>query len=193
MSHSTLYPGFVKLHYNVSGLNHVMVIPVLPYVAVGGDYWLQIKSNTVGEYWKDLVDDFVVVLRPLLSTAVSIISAELWTIASVDADPVFADVHDIDLAGSNVSAFTSMGQLVLTFRTEAGGVLKSYVMEPSYAPNLIYSPPNYSAVTAIKTYADWFSSAGSFAVGRDGSFPVVGIRGRTKTNDALRKKRQLFS
>lgn len=192
MAHNSLYPSFVKVFYTVSSLQHVQTLPVLAYEGVGG-WWLQNQSSSVGQTWEDSMALYDDILKIVLSTTNSVINfAELWTYDSEEGDPIFRETFEIDTIGTWATAPVQMGQLVLSFRTALGGVLKTYVMETPAVVNQILTPPTMGG-TQINAYRNWVLGSTGFVVGRDGSFPIAVIRGRTKTNDALRKKRQLFS
>lgn len=189
---NSLYPGFIKLFYTVSNLQHTATLPVLPFEGVGG-WWVMIKSTSVGEIWTAAVDDYVNAVKILFTSASSsFLFAELWTYDSPESDPIFRDTYQLDQAGTATGSPVQMSQAVMSLRTEGGGILKAYLMETVLDANLIRNPPNFGH-TGLNALETLLTGPSGFVVGRDGTFPIAAIRVRTKTNDALRRKRQLFS
>lgn len=185
MTDSSLYPGFAKIHYNSGGHAHVQILPLLPYQGVGGAWFVQYKSSSIGDTFANAMAAWAAVLKLFIVTTGSIVDAELWTLASVGADPIYRETVALNIAGTNAAASLARGQWALTLRTQLGGLLRIYIMEASVAIDTIYPPPFAGIIASI---VNLLIGANGMVVGRDGSFPVVGIRAVSKENDALRKK-----
>jgi hypothetical protein len=185
MAIHSLYPGFVKIAYTSNGHPHTMVLPVKPEVS--GSTWA-LEKVLGGSYdpWTDAVDAFVLLQKGELKTTDSINTAELWTLASESADPLFREVYAVSQAGTGSAANVPYGERVITFRTAAGGLLRHYLMEGSTPVNVRDNPP--FAASAYNDVALMFISSDGFVFGRDGGQPITPIRMTSKTNDALRKK-----
>lgn len=191
---NSLYPGFILLFYTVSTLQHKAILPVLPYQGVGGAWFVQTVSSSIGVTWESAVNSYASVLRGAWNAATgSVDYAELWTYESLDGDPIFRASSALTLAGNGGQPATLMQQSVITFRTKNGGISKLYIMEQALAVNQVLSPPGFGGNTVLGGLSTLVLGSSGFVVGRDGSFPIAAIRARTKTNDALRRKRQLFS
>lgn len=193
MAANSLFPGFVKIFYTTNGHQHIMTQPVDPYVGVGGAFGLNTGNPGPGYFpWTAGIDAFVAVLRPLIHSSSSINRAELWTLAAPGADPIYQDTHEIELAGTSATVPQPNSQLVVSFRTTTGGLLRVYVMEGSNTVNQELFPPVWGN-TIIANFVNYIASNTGYLKGRDGGQPKVGIRLLTKTNDALRKKYLLDS
>lgn len=180
----SLYPGFIKLNYKGNGHTHIQVIPVVPDEILG--VWNLVCKDNVARGWTASVDSYVVKLKPFFKTTDSLISAQLWTIASEGADPVFVEEYALAVAGTDAGTITPYGQYVTTMRTQAGGLYRSYLMETTVGANVSQIPP-FGAGRG-KDLADYLVSGSSMVRGRDGSPCVAAIRTISKYNDALRKK-----
>jgi hypothetical protein len=83
-----------------------------------------------------------------------------------------------------------MEEIVYSFRTGAGGVLKIYGMEASIAANQRL-PLRTSSAAPHGAIATYLMGTDGWVIGRDGGFPIAGRFITTKINDALRKKQLL--
>src|SRR5512147_55416 len=89
---NSLYPGFVKIQYTVQSRPHRMIVPVSPYQAIGGDWWLSEKNDSIGQPWDTAIQALFNVLTPFFNTGDFAVSgAELWTIAAPGDDPIFQE------------------------------------------------------------------------------------------------------
>jgi hypothetical protein len=186
MARYSLYPGFIKIRYTGNGHVHYQTIPVRPFVAVGGGWWLEQKLGGAGDPWADSVNDYVLLLKPFLGPTDEIQVAHLWTMASEDAEPVFQEEHNIAVAGTAGGAGVAYGQVVFTMRTTLGGLARVYIMEGVNAVNAKLYPP--FGAGPVKSISDFIKGDTSFFVGRDGAFLSSVVSYTSKTNDALRKK-----
>lgn len=190
MAENSLYPGFVLIKYSVATRPHKMILPVLPVLTAGGDYNLTQKNSLTGDSpWQGLVQDWLDTIDVRWNEGdIAISTAELWTLADVNADPVYRDAFTpTDPTGGGAST-VSYSETVMTFRTLGGGILRIYQMETVGAVNSVSLPPTYGGSVAAQGILAFLLSDDNFIVGRDGTFPVAGIRLTTKTSDALRKK-----
>lgn len=188
MAENSLFPGFVDLFYTTNGHQHKARIPAAPYLGAGAVWGLETGTPGPGYFpWTAGIDAYVAVLRPLIHSSSQIVRAELWTMASPTADPVFVAVYDVELAGTSAAAPVANSQAVFTFRTDVGGILRTYIMEGSLAVNQEHFPPGWGGAT-LAAFANYIMSANSWLKGRDGGKPFAGVRFLSKTNDTLRKK-----
>lgn len=185
MAINSLYPGFVKLHYSILSREHTMTIPTKPFQAIGGQWFLEMKNTPGGGLWTTLVDAFAAAIKPLLHTTGTFTNAELWTMSSPTADPVFEEVYNVNVAGTNATAAVAYGQVSMTYRTQGGGLYRFVLLEASQAPNVEIFPPYVSPYLAINTY---LIGNTSMVFGRNGGALIAPIRILSKTNDMLRRK-----
>lgn len=194
MVQNSLYPGFVKLNYKRGAITHTATLPVLPQgVPTVGTEPSFFQKNGTAALMSTLVNAFVTVWRPFLFTDMDIQSADYWSVPGPDGDPVWIYSHLIGLQGSGTGSTAAAGEAVMSFRTDQGGLLKIYWMEP-YAALLTVPVQSYPfPAGGTTTFANYMLGGTSWVVGRDGGAPAVPIKFTTKTNDALRRKLYLLS
>lgn len=186
MGRNSLAPGFVRLIYTANGRVHKATLPVEPVNNAG--VWAVEKNNgTLYSPWTGAVDAYVTVFKALLNTSDEVQTAQLWVQVDEDSEPVFEEEHNIATAGTNATSPLAYGQCTMVFRTDFGGLLRLYVMEPAVSLNQHFFPPlsagpfeNLRAHVAGAT-TGWFR-------GRDGGVPTSLCSVTTKINDKLRKK-----
>lgn len=185
MTINSLYPGFVKVHYTSNAHPHVAVLPVKPFLSFDGNWFVETKSGGVGQNLGTALATWCTRFKALLHTSSTIVDAELWTIASIGADPIFAHTYSLAVVGTSGTVANPYSQLVFTWRTSLGGLLRTYLMEGVTPDDTIYYPPSTGAIADI---IDLFTGDNAWICGRDGGFGVGLIRAIAKENDALRKK-----
>lgn len=185
MAKHSLYPGFVRLHYTTNGHAHVMVQPVIPTPS-GASWQLGLVAGGEVDPWTNGIDDFVTVLFPLLKTTDHIDSADLYTMATADATPLFRETYSIGVDGTSASANLPFGQLVFVYRSSVGNTYRNYIMEPPTANDERGGLGDLSGDTL--TYAGFFLSGASYVFSRDGGRPLAMTHFTSKINDKLRKK-----
>lgn len=182
----SLYPGFVKLSYTGNGHAHVMVQPVLPSIS-GATWALEKVLGGTYDPWTDAIDAFNVLFKACLNTSDGIVGAELWTLASESADPIFRESYASVVAGTSGTAALPMAQIEMPHRTADGGIYRLLMMEFAGSnSNFVDRPP--IASNAFKAVSDFLIASTGYVFGRDGSAPVFCTGQFGKINDALRKK-----
>jgi hypothetical protein len=186
MARNSLYPGFVKVYYQSAGHPHVMTLPCKPFLGIDGRWWLEQKQGGAGDSFENLVTPFVTALKPSLHTASSILSAELYSMATPTSEPQWRESVSINTAGTNATAATPYAQQTITFRSANGGIFRLVIMEGGgITVNGEAFPPFAGNTGTIATY---LMGNSSWICARDGGWLIAGVRSLTKTNDALRKK-----
>jgi hypothetical protein len=183
----TLYPGFVKIYYSSAFSEHTQVLPVDPTFS-DPDWVLDRPGSSTSQEWGAAVDAWIALLVPVYNADVTFNYAELWTIASEGADPVFKAAHQIDEAGTAGGATVKASMATVSFRTEGGHNGKIVLVDQTRPVNDKLLSPAFGNVTAYQNIAAFLVGDNDFIKGRDGFFPVSVPRILTKTNDALRKK-----
>lgn len=190
MATHSLSPGFVKLYYTFSGIQHVMTLPVNPTETnpVVGEEPSFTRRNGTTALMSTLVLEWVTLVKAIYAPTAEFQSAEYWS-APTGEDPVWIYTQTLAIVGTSGSANISMSQRVMTFRTTIGGVYKAYFMECDGAVVLntrdaypFSGAPNAAIATYLIGLTNWI-------LARDNGYPIAGINLSTKTNDALRKKR----
>lgn len=186
MARASLYPGFIRILYTGNGHVHKATIPVRPTLDAGT--WKLTKNDgTFYSPWTAAVDAYVLLLKAFLNTADEVQTAQLWTLASGDADPLYVADHAIAAAGTSAVAAVPNGQATLIFRLDSGGLLKLHIMESSSAANIHTFPP-FGAGSVENLRAHVMGAATGFFIGRDGGIPTSCTSFTTKVNDKLRRK-----
>jgi hypothetical protein len=117
----------------------------------------------------------------------SIDFAEIWKYDVGTFDASFITSVPMAFAGLRTAAPVNSSQMIMTFRTTAGGIAKLSFMESPNGGNLPDAPP--FAETSLDDIADAFISGDFPWVGRDGGFPFVTLRLFPGQNEALFKLR----
>lgn len=184
----SLYPGFIKLYYTVSTFEHVMTIPVRPFVNSFGFWWVEMKGTAGGILWTSGLTALVDAIKIHYHTSTTFTYAELWTMDSVEADPLYRETYLLGVAGTSVTANVLMSQTVFSGRSSAGGVAKLYLMESINAVNQKLKPA-YAA--GFATTVSYLLGNSSILTARDGGTWSAVPQVTTKTNDKLRRQRGL--
>lgn len=183
MASNSLYPGFIRLVYTGNAHLHIQTIPIISIDPSGGSYNIGLRGGTQ-DLWTDAIVDYITVAKPFLAAADDFVSASLWEVPTIGADPIFLEETMLGIAGTGGTAVAN-SQTVITFRTNQGGLYRWYLMEGSNAVDVIVNPPFAGAAA---TFVAYMVGATSLVAGRDGGLLTSAVRYVTKINDALRKK-----
>lgn len=191
MAHNSLAPGFFKLSYAVSipplSIEHTATIPCKPASTGGGAWEVERNGGVINITAADAIEGYVNVAKALMSDDVTFLYAELWLQADGTSDPVFAELYELGVAGTNTDPTRLINQITCSSRTSTGGQARQYLMSPAILANLNYLPPDYD-LGGVKAWADYISSDITWICGRDNGFVTSVKRARTKTNDVLRRR-----
>lgn len=188
MATNSLAPGFIKLFVQSAQAEHVHTLPCKPFIGVGGVWYVEERTNPVGQPWNVALLDYVGVAKAFLPSASSFTYAELWTQDSPTVDPVYRDSSVIGIAGTLAGTATPTLQLTFSLRTDGGGTSKLVLLDVVGTPNTRSKPPYTGTSLAFQNY---ILGATNFIVGRDNSWPIAMPKILTKLNDALRRKYNL--
>lgn len=185
---NSLWPGFVKLKYISNGHIHYQVLPVQPDGPEAGvEPSFLLRNGVDNVLMSTAVDAYIALIDNFFPASTNFVLAEYWNIANVGDDPVFFYAYLIGAVGVNASPSVENEQIVITLRSNVGGILKLYYMEGSFSVNLVDDYP-FSNV-AVGALADYLVDPSTgWVCARDGGFPISPLRMTTKTNDVLRKK-----
>jgi hypothetical protein len=186
MAPNSLYPGFVKVYYTSNGHTHTHTVPVQVYSGVGGVWFLSEKASTVGRAWTVSFPEYVTVFRAMLPASASVNFAELWTMDSPTADPIFREAITISLAGTRSGTTQPNQQETVIFRSQNGGLWRWVGLETSAAANTVTQPSAFAA--PYTTLRDYVQGSTSVISARDGGYLIAPLRAITKTNDKLRER-----
>lgn len=133
------------------------------------------------------VDDWLVLIKPMFGTTTEFVLAELWKYAPDSFDATFISSYEILELGTGVGATQVAGQVIQTFRTINGGIMRLSFMESSIASGVSQTPPFTPAV--FNTIADFVTSASNWIYARDNSYPIARFKVNPGQNEALFKRR----
>lgn len=185
-------PYEVRIYYTVNYFEHVMKLSCnLPTDPDVGDTFdlIDVYVKNGGYTALDgVVDDWVAVLVPLLSAADAEINrAELWKITALSYDGTYISSYDISEAGTSGSGYVVAGEMIWTFRTINGGVMKIHLEEGVTLPGVsaVYGDigANHQAV------ADYVTANAAWMWARDNSYASVFLKLHPGQNEAVFKKR----
>jgi hypothetical protein len=189
MTEYSLAPGFVRLRYTGSSIEHIQTLPVnvngLPTISEDPTFNLKGLGTKL---MSEAVDEYVDVLKGMFSNTVTINDAEFWYQPEPEDDPYWIFTHPVGVTGTAATASVPERQSVISYRSGLGHNAFHYEMEVtgdipgSQRQNF---PTTKTYVNALNTY---LVGSTSFITARDGGFLIVPIWWTTKNNDALRKK-----
>lgn len=187
------YPGpwTVKIFYTHSGLEHVLQLntTVLGSPVPGTLFAdMDIDDDILGSVGLDTaVDDLVTLMRPMFNTGTDITRAELWKNIPDSFEAQYWSSYAINLAGTSANPAILAGQVIFTFRTYEGGIMKIYLQEAYHSPgaSLVYA----DAYAVEKAFIDHFVSGAQRWIARDTSAPFVFLKVHPGQSEALFKKR----
>jgi hypothetical protein len=132
------------------------------------------------------VDAWIALLQPFYSSSqADFINAELWSYTPESFDADFVAAYDIGVSGSSGTTSVVAGQVICTFRTQEGGIMKLSLMEAVTVAGSPISPPYTGSLLAL-TNAIVLGTSPWLA--RDTSYAIANIRTYPGQNEALFKK-----
>lgn len=188
MAENDIAPGFIKLFYNSNGHSHQAILPCLynpPSPAIGSDPVLAQKGGTT-QAASAAVAAYVTAIKTMLPATGTFTGWEAYSKAA-GLDPVFLYGDDLAVVGTSGGSVQPNTQVVVSFRTGAGGVMKLYLMEGGQAANQRVAART-TAAAPFGAFITYILGNTNWVVGRDNGFPTFGLWVTTKVNDALRKK-----
>ena len=188
MAVNDLAPGYAKLFYTSAGRAHVQTLPCSynpTTPTIGQEPVLDQQGGTTINAGA-AISAWLTAVRAVFHSSTTFTAYEFYQ-KSVNSDPIFVYGQDLNIAGTSSTVNTPYAQAVLSFRTGAGNVMKTYLMEGAITVNQRI-PNRISAAVPYGAVVTYLLGATNWIVGRDNAFPISGIYITTKFNDALRKK-----
>lgn len=134
-----------------------------------------------------VVDGYVALLRELTSAVNSFSHVELWKYTPGTFDSEFVSTYALGLAGLNVTAVVAAGQLIHTYRTAEGGILRWTFMESNVAQDV---SRGYATMSAREqAISDFILGVNRYFYARDTSLPVAFIASHPGQSEVIFKKR----
>ncbi len=130
---------------------------------------------------------WVALIAGLYNTNTEFISAELWRYAPLSFEATFITSLAIADTGDSASAPIAAGQLIYTFRTQEGGIMRLSFMETFVAPAAQQTAPyTPSQLNAVQTFV---LGTTNWILARDTSYPIANVRLSPGQSEALFKRR----
>lgn len=189
MAKNSLFPAFARITYQGANGQHVHTIPVRnPAESVTNPgLWDILTKDATWTAFEGAMLTYVNLLKSFMPTTVTFIEAELYTMASETADPLFRQIAPLNVAGTaTTSAAYSMSQTVLSYRSHLGGIGKLMLMESTATPNFRQAW-RANAPTTFNNLRQYLLGDDCVIIARDGGYPIATTYVTTKTNDVLRR------
>ena len=139
-----------------------------------------VAANTAVLAWVALV-------AGLYNTNTEFVSAELWQYAPLSFEATYISTLAIADTGDSAVAPVAAGQLIYTFRTQEGGVMRLSFMETVISPATQQTAPyTPAAAQAINAFV---LGTTNWVLARDTSYPIANIRLSPGQSEALFKRR----
>lgn len=184
---NTLAPAYVVLNYiGASNIPHKMVFGVLPDNLTLTTPTIKSKDGSSVAI-NTAMTTLVNVLKALVPSTMTYTDYDLWRKDTPTSDPLWVYNGSLAVVGTGGTGIAN-SQLVASWRSGAGGVGKTYVMEGSTAINLVLKPTTYGGLASAQALATYLLGNTCIIYARDNGFPIAVPKMFTKTNDALRKK-----
>lgn len=186
-------PGFVLLNYQNGSFPHQQKIQVIPAagVAVGTEPSFLTKASG-NVLMSTCVDAYVALVKTIYDADTTFISAEFWSKPQPEDDPIWVYEHPIAVVGTVAGAVQLAGQLVFSYRTYGGHLMKQYFMDFSdQIPLNVRTSLGSIGAGANANIRNYTLSDDAWMTGKDGEFAVAPLIYTSKLNDALRRK-ELF-
>lgn len=187
------YPGpyQIDIEYVVENLTHVQRLncDVTTTPDPGTDITtLELNTRDAGVVnletallaWIDL-------LAPFYNDTVVFNVATLWRNTPLSLERTFIGSYVIDVNGTSSSPTVKAGQVIFTFRTLEGGVMRINLMEAINSTGKSVS--RSSLGSGATPLAEFIESEDNWILGRDTSYPISGIAFHPGQNEYLFKKR----
>ena len=199
------YPGpyELRIHYTVSiagvVINHVQRLNIrLAAEPAAGEVFSAINALNradVSHPLDEVTDRWIELMQPKFDVENAAFShAELWKNVPDSFEASFKATYPIALPGTAAGGPLTGGQIIYTFRTAEGGIMKVVMMETnqSAGPTI----PAASLTGADDAIVDFLTDAtvvsgvpGAMFLARDTSYPFANIALHPGVNEATFKKR----
>jgi len=133
------------------------------------------------------VNAYLDLVKPFFNTGISFGGLTIWKYAALSNDRTFITSASLTKSGTNASATQVASQLIYTFRTVGGGVLKLNYMETATVPGASVSRGSFTG--SADALADFVESTDNWILARDNTYPIIGLAYHPGQNEALFKKR----
>jgi len=183
-------PGYVLIKYQNGSFPHHAKIKVIPSTTpvVGAEPLFTTLGNG-NVLMSTCIDAWITIVRTVYDADTTFISAEFWSKPTPADDPVWCYEHPINVTGNVVGNVQLAGEMVFSFRTFGGHLMKLYFMDFSDQIDLnVRAALGTIGAGANANIRDYVLSDASWLVAKDNSHAVAPLYYNTKMNDVLRRK-----
>lgn len=194
---ATNFPGPYQadIHYttivNTVPLDHVAKLnvdcagPLVPGMDFSGIDFVTKGAGLVNGLaavldWADLI-------KTQFAADTTINRVELWSVAPESFDRTFISTADIAIDGTHPNGTIPASQLIFTFRSQEGGIMRLNLMEATTLPAVPVAFPTGTA--SYNNIANFVTSDDNWILARDTSYPIAAIRFLPGQNERLFKVR----
>lgn len=184
-------PGWIRVQYGVTISSvlrlHQFDVGIWPVAWNGSGTLLKRRPDgSATVLWTTAINALIGVLDDVMPNTASFIVTSLFRQDNASSEPLhIADNANVS-PGLVAQSPLPYQQLIWSFRTGAGGIMKLSIYETHLAVN---TRQNYASMGATyKAVADLVTASDTWVYARDNSFPTTSLFLTTKTNDELRKQ-----
>lgn len=182
------FPGPYQLRteYTVNGVEHKMAfnLKVDGTPAVGSTFAdiSVIAKDTTLKNLDTVATELQDHVRALFHNLTDFAGWELWKYEPLSFDATFVSGRATAFSGTKTSTSESQ-QMIYTFRTQEGGILKFITMEQQLNRNNQLRYPDLTADE--KLLVDYFLATDAWIVARDTSYPVLFLKASGGQNEKI--------
>lgn len=177
--------------YATVPLDHIMTFDVKldaePEPGTPFDEVLVSDWNEASSPLDELITSLVGSLGVLFHTSSDFTTAELWKIPEGTFDATFLGAMSVATAGLSSSPTVPAGQVTLTWRSIAGGIMKMVILEGINTEQGRYAYP--TPASNWNALFDYISNIGQPFMARDNTRPFAPLRASGGQNEAVWRKR----
>jgi len=144
------------------------------------------KAGSPGNFLFADLTDLLTVFRPFYVPAVDIVRAELWRYPPQSFDALFVSAQALGLPGTGTGTTQIASQLIFTFRTSLGGIMKVDLRGTTVTPREKLSFP--TAFAAFNNLAGYFLLPATPFIGRDNGVPIATLYALAGQNERAWKR-----
>lgn len=157
---------------------------------VGDDFTAWFPVQRGGSEAADLnvlFNNWSLFVQAYYHTTFDMIDVELWKYTPLTFDAAWQSVKAAALVGTGSIANVQDSEQILSFRTTAGGVMRTHFMQGPTLPGLKQLLPLANA--DLDQLADAILASGNWFKARDGGYPITFLGMYPGENEALFKQR----
>lgn len=184
-------PYQIRIFYTTLGRAHVARLNCdtvgTPAIGETFDNITLVTKDTVGVAADVAVDALIDVIDGRFNTGEATFGrAELWKYEALSENADFVASYTIGATGNSANGCVPASELIMTFRTQEGGIMKFVLEETSAAAGAAQDyPPNDSGDQDIM---DYITADDTWVLAKDTSYPVVPLRFLPGQNERAFKK-----